>query len=98
MSYHKFNVVTPPGDMLHDMLKKKGMKPSELAKQIPCSPTLIDYIIYHEHEINTIMAQKLEKVLNIPATIWLEKQNQYNAFVNEQITIMRTRSDERKKL
>lgn len=74
-----------PGKKILEMLFKGQRRTEEatlaaiegLAKKIPCSPIIIEAIIYMDHEITPTMAQRLEKHLGLTAEEWLEVEKTY---------------------
>lgn len=51
-----------------------------LAKKIPCSPDIIDAIIFFDHYITPTMAQRLEKHVGKTASEWLEMDKKYQGY------------------
>ena len=67
-----------PGEILREELKERGIKQKDLAKGIGMEPPHLSALIHGNRNITAAIAAKLESVLNIPASVWLNLQNQYN--------------------
>lgn len=71
-------IATHPGELLLDELKERKIKQSELAKQINQPAPIINDIIKRKRSINADIAVLLEAALDIPASLWLNMQSQYD--------------------
>lgn len=76
----------PPGDFLADTLESLGMSQSELASRTNRPPQVINEIIRGKKMITADTAIELERVLGVPAHIWLGLENEY------QLTLARLRA------
>jgi addiction module HigA family antidote len=70
--------VSHPGKTLKETLKALGMKQPELAKRTGRPLKTINEIINGKASITSETAFQLETVLSVPATFWLNRQNQYD--------------------
>jgi addiction module HigA family antidote len=69
--------VTPPGDTLLETITAVGMTEAELAERAGCPNKTIVEIIQGKTEITPDMALQLEAVLGVPASFWMNRENQY---------------------
>ena len=70
-------VLSPPGDTLQETLDEIGMSQVELAERTGRPKEKINDIIKGREPISTATAFQLEKVLNIPASFWLNREKEY---------------------
>lgn len=63
-----------PGIILKDEIEYRKITPKELADKMHVSTLIVNNIIKGKTNITTEIAIKLEKVLDIPANIWLKLQ------------------------
>ncbi len=71
------SLISPPGDTLQEHLDYIGMKQNELAERMGRPKEKINDIIKGREPITTQTAYQLEKVLGIPASFWLNRENDY---------------------
>jgi addiction module HigA family antidote len=69
--------VSPPGETLSDTLETIGMSQAELARRMGRPVKTINEIIQKKAAITPETALQLEQVLNIPASFWLNREQQY---------------------
>src|SRR3989442_1452230 len=69
--------VSPPGETLTETLETTGMSQAELAKRMGRPVKTINEIIQGKAAITAETALQLEQVLNIPASFWLKREQQY---------------------
>lgn len=69
--------VSPPGETLEEILKKKGITQAELAEQTGISKQIINGIIKVKTAITPETALHLERVLSIPASFWNNREQYY---------------------
>ncbi len=81
--------VSPPGATLHDALHERGMTQVELAGRTGHSPKHISQIIHGKAPIVPETALELERVLEIPASFWNNRERAYRDY------LARTRERER---
>ena len=81
--YNPDYIVTP-GDLLSDVLESRGIKQKELAQSIEVTPKHINQIIKGTVSVTLETARKLERVLGIPASFWLNAENHYRTFLSKQ--------------
>lgn len=72
-----FMAVHPCG-ILREELKSRGLKQNVFAKMIDVQPSHLNELLHGKRDINQSIASKLENVLGIPATSWLNLQYQYD--------------------
>lgn len=71
------SLLSPPGDTIQEHLNFIGMKQNELAERMGRPKEKINDIIKGREPITTETAYQLEKVLNIPASFWLNRETEY---------------------
>ena len=71
-------VATHPGEMIKDELRERGMTQKLLASKTGIQPSVLSEVINGKRSISLHMAAALEKILGIPADIWMNLQTQYN--------------------
>ena len=71
------SLLSPPGDTLQEHLDFIGMKQNELAERMGRPKEKINDIIKGRESITTETAYQLEKVLDIPASFWMNRENEY---------------------
>lgn len=74
--YHP-DIVSPPGETLSETLETIGMSQAELARRMGRPMKTINEIIQGKATITAETALQLEQVLNIPASFWLKREQQY---------------------
>lgn len=70
-------LLSPPGDTLQEHLDFIGMNQNELAERMGRPKEKINDIIKGREPITTETAYQLEKVLDIPASFWMNRENEY---------------------
>jgi HTH-type transcriptional regulator/antitoxin HigA len=68
---------SPPGDTLEETLETIGMSQAELARRMGRPAKTINEIIQAKVAITADTALQLEKVLSIPASFWLRREQHY---------------------
>ena len=76
-------LLSPPGDTIMETLDVLGMSQAELAVRIGRPKEKINDIIKGRQPITKSTAFKLEKVLGIPASFWLNRENEYRRLLFE---------------
>lgn len=71
-------VATHPGEMIKDELKERNMAQKQLSEMSGIKASILSETINGKRSISLNMAVALEKVLGIPADIWMNMQNQYD--------------------
>lgn len=69
---------THPGEMIKDELKERNMTQKSLATETGIKASVLSETINGKRAISMNVALALEKVLGIPAEIWMNMQTQYN--------------------
>jgi HTH-type transcriptional regulator / antitoxin HigA len=85
-----FIIQSPPGDTLLEALETRSMSQAELALRTGRPLKTINEIIKGKTAITPETALQLERVLNIPASFWINREQQYRESL--------ARRDEREKL
>ncbi len=67
-----------PGSILQEELKSRGIRQKDFCGAIGVQPSYLSAIIHGTRNISAEMALRLEKALEIPATVWLTLQNNYD--------------------
>ncbi len=78
------NYAVHPGITLKELLDEKGMTAKEFAIRTAKPEKTISKIINGKSSITPEMAVIFEKVLDIPAKFWLDKQKNYNEYIARQ--------------
>lgn len=71
-------VATHPGELIKDELKERGLTQKKLAEMTGIKASVISETISGKRSVSMNMAVALEKVLGIPAEMWMNLQTQYN--------------------
>ena len=69
---------THPGILIRDELTERGLTQKQLAQMAGLQPSVLSETINGKRSVSLNMAQSLEHVLGIPASIWLNLQTQYD--------------------
>ncbi len=69
--------VSPPGETLQEILEEQSMTQAELAERTGRPKKTINEIINGKAAITPETALQLERVLNIPASFWNNREQQY---------------------
>ena len=67
-----------PGRILQEELKSRGVRQKDFCAQIGVQPSFLSALIHGNRNITTEIASRLERALDIPATVWLNLQNLYD--------------------
>lgn len=73
--------VSPPGTSLQETIDALGMSQAELARRTDRPVKTINEIIKGKAELTPETALQLERVLQVPASFWNNRENQYRAFL-----------------
>lgn len=73
-----------PAEYLEEVLEARGIKTEDISNQLGISTAYLNRIINERLFITTDMAAQLEKVLNIPDSIWINLSANYARFEVEQ--------------
>lgn len=71
------SLLSPPGDTIQEHIDFLGMSQAELAERMGRPKEKINDIIKGREPITTATAFQLEKVLGIPVSFWLNRENTY---------------------
>jgi addiction module HigA family antidote len=69
----------PPGRILEEELETLGMDPVELHKRTGLARAKINGILSGDTPITPTIALKLERVLHLPAHLWINLEQQYQS-------------------
>ena len=78
---YKPDSVSPPGSTLRDALEERNMSQRELAERTGHSQKLISQIIHGKAPLLPETALELERVLEIPAHFWNNRERTYRDFL-----------------
>ncbi len=67
-----------PGETLKEVLEDRGMSQRELAVRTDVTETYISNVVNCQKDISILFAKKLEYVLNIEASFWINLQSNYD--------------------
>ena len=71
------DLAIPPGETLADEIAARGMSQTELAARLGRPAQVVNEIIRETKAITDDMALGLEEVLGIPATFWINLEQNY---------------------
>ena len=71
-------LATHPGEMIKDELKERGLTQKKLAEESGIKASVLSETINGKRSISLNVAVALEKVLDIPADMWMNMQTQYD--------------------
>jgi addiction module HigA family antidote len=71
-------VATHPGEMIKDELKERKMTQKQLATESGIKASVLSETINGKRSVSLNVAVALEKVLGIPAEVWMNMQTQYD--------------------
>ena len=70
-------LLSPPGDTLQETLDAIAMSQTELAERMGRPKEKVNDMIKGREPISTVMAFQLEKVLGVPASFWMNREEEY---------------------
>ncbi len=76
--------VSPPGDTIRDILEDIGMSQAELARRMGRPSNKINQIIKGKKAITAETALELESVLGLPASFWMNREQNYQLALSQQ--------------
>jgi HTH-type transcriptional regulator/antitoxin HigA len=71
------DMAIPPGETIREAMEARGMNQAELAKRLEKTRAQVTEILKGRQEVSPDVALRLESVLGIPASFWLNLQAQY---------------------
>jgi HTH-type transcriptional regulator / antitoxin HigA len=74
----EFALLALPGDTIQETIDYLNISQTEMASRMGITPAKLNDIIKAKEPITIATAFKLEKVLNIQASFWMNRQNAYN--------------------
>ena len=78
------DVISVPGETLEELLEERGMSQAELAERTGRPKKTINEIIQGKATITVETALQLERVLGVPASFWLAREQQYREWLARQ--------------
>lgn len=69
--------ISPPGETIRDILDDIGMSQADLARRMGRPPNKINQIVQGKKEITADTALELESVLGLPASFWMNREQNY---------------------
>jgi HTH-type transcriptional regulator / antitoxin HigA len=75
--------VSPPGKTIADMLESLGMSQAELARRLGRPTNKLNQIIQGKNAITADTALELESVLGLPASFWLNREQNYRLALSQ---------------
>jgi addiction module HigA family antidote len=73
--------VSPPGETLEEILEERGMSQAELAERTGRPKKTINEIIQGKAALTPETALQFERVLGVPASFWLNREQHYREFL-----------------
>lgn len=70
-------IATHPGELIRDELKARNMTQKRLSIKTGIKPSVLSETINGKRPLSLNTAVRLEKVLEIPASMWMNLQSQY---------------------
>lgn len=80
------DLAIPPGEYLEEVIEELGMTKDELARRMARPPSKLSPIFKGEKAITPDTALQLEKVVGVPAHIWLGLEAEYRLTLARQMT------------
>lgn len=71
------DIAIPPGESLQELLDEYGMTQAQLAERMGRPKKTINEIVHGKAKITADTAVQLERVLQVPASFWLNLQSKY---------------------
>ena len=72
------DLLTHPGETIKEVLEDRNMSQEELAVRTGYSAKHISEVVRGKKDISSEFANRLEYALNIPASFWMNLQNNYD--------------------
>jgi len=69
--------VFPPGETLREVLEEIGMSEAEFAGRMAADVKEIRSIVKGETPVTPDIAQRMERILGVPASFWKNLEQQY---------------------
>ncbi len=77
------NLLSAPGDTIQETIDEMGMSQAELAERIGRPKEKLNDVIKGREPISTETAYRLEKVLGISASFWINREAEYRSEIYE---------------
>jgi len=75
-------LLSPPGDTIHETIDTIDMSRDELAERMGLSMEKLNGLIKGSEPITQNMAILLERILGISASFWMTRENEYQLGLN----------------
>lgn len=73
------NYAVSPGEYLGEWLDGEGFSQKRAAEMLGCSRKQVNDIVHGRDSITADTARRLERVVGIPADVWLRYESRYRA-------------------
>lgn len=84
--------VSPPGDTLRDLMEERDLTQAELSRRLGRPTQAVNEILAGKKEITEDTAIELERVLQVPAHFWLNREAQYREYLARMRAVQANRS------
>ena len=78
-----YNLLVCPGETITEVLEDRGITQEELIVRTGFSSDYVSSVIEGKEAISTSFAMRLEDVLGVPKSFWLNLQKNYEAELSE---------------
>lgn len=75
--------VSPPGETLLETIEEQGLSQAELAERMGRPKKTVNEIIQGKASITPKTALQLERVLGVPSSFWINREQQYRQYQTE---------------
>lgn len=76
--------VSPPGDTLRDLMEERAISQAELSRRLGRPAQAVNEIIAGKKAITEDTALELERVLQVPAHVWLAREARFREYLARQ--------------
>lgn len=80
---YKDLIAIPPGATLEDEMNCAGVTEEELAEKLQMSPLKVRSLINGDLRLDHSIAKKLEEVLGVPASLWINLEKNFRKKLEE---------------
>ena len=85
--------ISPPGDTIRDILEDVEMSQAELARRMGRPVNKINQIVRGKKAVTADTALELESVLGLPASFWLNREQNYQLALSQQNQLREQKSE-----
>jgi len=78
-----FNLLSPPGETISDLLAEQGISLSEFAATINEPIETVERLIAGDLKLNVFLAEKLESSLGVDASFWMKRESIYRQRITQ---------------